>query len=271
MNALFASLMLVAASDTDIASDVNRSNIRTMPVARTPESNTIILAISVPKDGQVINRNPVWMQFRIDGYALESSSSQFDRANEISVSTMGQTVHVVIDNMPYFAVNGPALDPLLEEGGFYYDMRYKFEIPFKLKDGMHTIRAFPARSFGESLKGSTAVTALTFYMGDKTSDAEIDLSQPYITYNEPSNQMFLEEGKPILLDFLVSNAELSSDGYKIRLTIDGKVNRVITSYQPFYIYGLKRGKHTIRLELIDEENKLVAGIFNDVQQTFTVH
>lgn len=270
MNAVFAAMMLVATVLADRPPEANRSNIRTMPVARSAESTTIVLAISTPKPGQLLSANPVWVQFRIDGYALGAASSQFDRANEIAVCKMGQTIHFVIDNMPYFAINEPALDPF-DESGFYYNTRYKFQLPFRLKDGIHTIRAFPARSFGESLKGENAFVARNFYVGDEENNPQIDLSQPYITYNEPSDQVRNEEGKPVLLDFLVSNAELSSDGYKVRVSIDGKVNRIVTSYQPFYIYGLKKGKHTVRLELLGEENKLVPGIFNDVQQTFTVH
>lgn len=270
MQALIASWMLLAAITADKPAEPNRSNIRTLPVIRTPEANTIVLVIAVPKEGTVLGSNPVWVQFRIDGYALGAGSSQFDRSSEVAVSDMGQTVRVVIDNEPYFPVNEPALDPF-DEGGFYYNMSYKFEVPFRLKSGEHTIRMFPARSFGESIKGDRAFTAMNFYVGSEKENSAMDLSGPYITYNEPSDHMPLEEGRPILLDFYLCNAELSSDGYKVRLTIDGKVNRTITSWQPYYIYGLKKGKHTLRLELLDSHNDRVPGLFNDVQQSITVH
>jgi hypothetical protein len=83
--------------------------------------------------------------------------------------------------------------------------------------------------------------------------------------------MYLVEGRPILLDFYVSNTELSPDGYRVRLTVDGKVNRTLSFWQPYYIYGLKKGKHTVRLELLDPTGQLVPGMFNNVQQSFTVH
>lgn len=267
MIALFSTWMLLATLAADTPAEGNR--VRTMPVARTPEANTIVLTIAVPKDGTVVPGSPVWVQFRIDGFALGAGSSQFDRAAEIATTNKGQTVHVVIDNHPYFAVNEPAIDPF-DEGGYYYDMSYKFEVPFRLKSGEHTIRVFPARSFGESLKGDKAFHAITFYVGAASDKQQVDLSQPYLTYNEPSDQMPLSADKPILLDFYVSNAELSSDGYKVRLSIDGKVNRTLSTWQPYYIYGLKRGKHTIRLELLDESNKLISGPFNDVERTITV-
>lgn len=266
MSVLFASIMLAMAALK--SPEPNHSNIRTMPVARTPESSTVVLTIAIPQDGQAVG-SPVWIQFRIDGYAL-GASSQFERASEIAQTDMGQTVHVVIDDQPYFPINEPALDPF-DEGGFYYDMSYKFEVPFQLKEGMHTIRMFPARSFGESLKGDKTFAAIHFYVGGSDDRSDMDLSQPFLTYNEPSGQMYYVENKPVLLDFFVSNTELSSDGYKVRLTIDGKVNRTLSSWQPYYIYGLKKGRHTIRLELLDSENQRVSGLFNDVKQTITIH
>lgn len=267
MNLLLAVCLLAATAATS-SSEPNRSSLRAMPVTRTPEANTIILTIAVPKNGQVIN-NPAWIQFRIDGYSLGSASSQFDRSSELAVTDKGQTVHVVVDNDPYFPINEPALDPF-NEGGFYYDMSYKFKIPHTLKEGMHTVRVFPARSFGESLKGENSFHAVQFYIGEDTGEGGVDLSQPYLTYNEPSDQMPLSEKKPILLDFYICNTELSADGYKVRLTVDGKVVRTITSWQPYYLYGLKSGKHTIRLELLDSDNALVPGPFNDVTRTITV-
>ncbi len=269
MDALFASFLLATAPLADRPAELNHSSIRTMPMVRTPEANTVALAIAIPQDGEVTH-NPVWIQFRIDGFALGAASSQFERASEIAQSKMGQTVHVVIDNRPYFAINEPALDPF-DEGGFYYDMSYKFQIPFTLNEGMHTIRMFPARAFGESLKGDRAFQAMTFYIGKEKDNPQINLSEPYITYNEPSNEMYLIEGQPVLLDFYVSNTELTPDGYRVRLTIDGKVNRLLAFWQPYYIYGLKKGKHTIRLELVDGAMKGVPGLFNDVQRTITIH
>lgn len=242
--------------------------IRTMPVIPTPESRTVMLKIAIPKEGQIVS-NPTWIQFRIDGFAL-GAASQFERASEIVVSKMGQTVHVIIDNEPYIAINEPAVDPFDRSTNFY-DMSYKFQLPYNLSEGVHTIRMFPARSYGESLKGDNTFAAMKFYVGTNRDSKEIDLSAPYITYNEPSPSMPLKAGTPVLLDFYVNNTELSVDGYKVRLSVDGTVDRVLTLWSPYYIYGLSKGRHTIRLELLDSDNKLVPGIFNDVEQTITIH
>ncbi|HEY4255341.1 MAG TPA: hypothetical protein VGM34_03230 [Chlamydiales bacterium] len=253
-----------------VANVWSAEQMRVQPVSRTPAADTVKVVVALPKSGAVLKGNPVWVQLRVDGFALGADSGQFDRADEIAVSGMGQTIHLVVDDMPYFAVNEPALDPFNEQG-FYYDTSYKFEIPKKLSKGLHVLRAFPARSYGESLKGEKTFFATTFYVGTNEDAKTIDLSKPYITYNEPSSQMELSTEQPILLDFYLSNCELTSDGYRVRLSLDGNVHRILSVWVPYYIYGLSRGKHTVRLELIDKHDKLVDGPYSDVSETIMVH
>lgn len=244
--------------------------MRILPVNPTPEAETVALVIAIPKPEQVVKKNPVYLQFRIDGFSLASSSSQFARSQDLPITDMGQTVHVIIDEHPYFPVNGPAIEPF-EESGYYYNTSYKIELPFTLKEGMHIIRMFPARSYGESLKGDNAFQVGVFYVGENKPTIKVDLSKPFLTYNEPSDQFEYEEGRPVLLDFLISNCELTRDGYKVKLTVDEKFNRMLTSWQPYYIYGLPKGVHKIRLELMDRANQGVPGIFNRVERTIVVH
>lgn len=242
--------------------------IRLMGVKPTPEPETVSLFLAFPRDGSMAKKNPVWVQVRLEGYAL-GTDSYFDRKDEVANSDKGQTLHVIIDDKPYFAVNEPAVDPFKEQGN-YYVLSYKFELPFTLGPGMHTMRIFPARSYGEALKGEKTFVASTFYIEDQTNPSHINLSKPYLTYNEPSDQKNLVESKPLLLDFYLSNCELSADGYKVRLTIDDSIVRTITVWQPYYIYGLKQGKHTIQLELLNAKNQVVAGPFNTAKRQITI-
>ena len=150
-----------------------KETIQVLPVPRTPESKTVLLAIAFPESQEVVPKNPVWVQFRLDGYPL-GAGSQFDRADEVVVSSMGQTVHVIVDNQPYFPVEQPAIDPFNEEGS-YYDTSYKFRLLDSLSEGLHTIRMFPARSFGESLKGERTFFATTSLGSDKKMALPSDL------------------------------------------------------------------------------------------------
>lgn len=260
-------LINMASPQTGVAPEL--PGLRVLAVPPSPEGETVVLRLALPEYGQVLNALPIWLQFRVEGYPL-GSDSQFDRRDEVAGTDLGQTLHIVIDDNPYFAYSGPAF-AAFDEVSLYYDSSYKIEIPYRLTEGMHTIRAFPARSFGESLKGENTYIASVFYVGKEKDNPGLSLDGPYITYNEPSNQIYLTSSKPILLDFYVTNCALTADGYKVRLSIDGHGVRTLTSWQPYYIYGLPKGNHTVLLELIDRDNKVVPGEFNRVQRSITVH
>lgn len=236
--------------------------IQVIPVTRTPEPEAGGLFISYPEDGQLIRTNPVWVQVRLQGYAL-GTDSNFPRAKEVANKKQGQSLHVIIDNEPFFTYSGLSIDPFDQEGD-YYDQSYKFRVPDDLEEGEHILRIFPARSYGEGLKGPRYFKEAVFYVGKKTPSYPENLEDPYLTYNEPSGMLRIKEGEPVLLDFYVHNCDLSEDGYKVRLTIDKGNKRFLTEWRPYYIYGLKKGTHQIRLELVDKKNRRVAGAFNRV-------
>ncbi len=246
----------------------NPGVIRVIPVDRTPEPDAIKVKILFPQDGELKTSNPVKGQIRLDSTYL-GVDSEFDRAKEIYNSRSGQTLHIFIDNQPYFTVNEALIDSL-DNDQEYYDQTADFEIPFRLDPGMHVIRTFPARSYNESFKGSDAFAASIFYFKEKKDDPKIDLSQPYLTYNEPQGEYTYRKGQPILLDFYVTHCQLSRDGYKVRLTIDKEDDRILSSWQPYYIYGLSKGVHSIRLELMNPDNKPVPGPFNNIQRTIVL-
>jgi hypothetical protein len=137
---------------------------------------------------------------------------------------------------------------------------------------MHIIRTFPVRSYNESVKSERAFAASTFYYQTKKESAVMDLSKPYLTYNEPQGEYDYakKDMQPILLDFYLTHCDLSQDGYKVRLTIDNTDKRTLTAWQPYYIYGLGKGLHKVRLELLDPSNNVIPGPFNDVTRTIVV-
>ncbi len=245
-----------------------KEKVQVIAVKSSPQPENARIYISYPKKGEIERSSTVIMQLKLRGFPL-GNISQVPRADELANSKMGQSIHVVIDNEPYFARTGPSLAPYDEEGNFY-EAQYRFKIPYHLSKGEHFIRVFPCRSFGESLKSQGSFAASSFFVETKKENQNVNLSQPYLTYNEPSGYLKLTERQPVLLDFYLSNAELSKDGYKIRLTIDKNIKRILTAWTPYYIYGLRNGKHTIRLELINRNGDKVPGEFNDIQRTFKI-
>jgi hypothetical protein len=243
--------------------------IRIVPVPPTPEPETVETRVVFPQMRDIQTKNPVDVQIRLDGYPLRTYS-QFPRAREVlNYNKEGQSLHIVVDNEPYFAENEAIVDAL-DNAMDYYDQVLEFEVPFDLSPGMHILRVFPARSYGESIKSDGAFTARTFFFRTKTPTINVDLSQPYLTANQPQGDYKYDSKKPILLDFYLTNVLLSRDGYKVRVTIDKTVQRIVTQWIPYYIYGLKQGDHTIKLELLNEQNKVAPGEFNSVERSFTL-
>lgn len=248
----------------------NPKGIQVVPVNPSPDPNEIETRILFPKRDEMKTSTPIKGQIRVDGVALGVDTEQ-PRRKEIWNDPEGQSLHIFIDNQPYFSVNEAFIDSLddIEE---YYDQTADFEIPFKLQPGMHVIRTFPVRSYNESYKSDRAFTASIFYYQEKKDNPQIDLNKPYLTYNEPQGEYDYNKKnqQPILLDFYLTNCDLSRDGYKVRLTIDNDNQRILTAWQPYYIYGLKKGQHRIRLELLDPQNNYVSGLFNDVTRTIVI-
>lgn len=247
--------------------EINPAELRVVPVDSTPEADNVEITIVFPKEDQLVNKTPVELQIRLNGYPL-ANMSDFDRRFEIKNDPNGQSVRVFIDDLPYFSIYEAFVDNL-DDNNFYFQQTLFEKIPYSLKSGIHYIRTFPVRSFGESLKGEGCYNASAFYYkSEKGSSLDVDLNGPYLTYNEPQGSF--NANKPILLDFYLTGARLSRDGYKVRLSIDSD-NRIITTWAPHYIYGLGKGKHTIQLQLLDPQNKPVGGSFNTVKKEITVH
>ena len=245
------------------------SEARVVPIEETPQPKTVVVRIVFPKEQKNYNKLPIHSQIRLEGFSL-GTISPFERSKTLREDPKGQTLRVIIDNDPYIAYD-QSVEDSFDENREYYDKILSFELPGHISPGEHIIRAFPARSFGESLKLEGSFNASTFYYRDssKKKTLDVDLNKPYLTYNEPQGEFSSDQ--PILLDFYINNCQLSKDGYRVRFSVDGKVVRLLTDWTPYLIYGLPKGNHTIRLVLIDKDNKAVPGMFNNIQRTITVN
>jgi hypothetical protein len=265
--------LLLAATTTITAAEykprtANPAKIRVVPVDRTPEPDNVDLSVTFPKNNQVVPSGRINLQMQVEGFPL-GTNSDFERAKELYVDPRGQNIRVIVDEHAPFGIYLTFVDSL-DQNNVYFNKTLNKDIPFSLKKGEHIIRAFPVRSYGESLKQPGRFAVSTFYVEKKEDDIDEDLSEPYITYNEPQGRIPYKKNGPVLLDFYLSNTELSKDGYKIRLSIDGEHVRILTDWIPYFLYGLSKGKHTVHLELLDPQNEKVPGAFNDVSKEITL-
>ena len=268
---LLLSVSLLSCCLSGFAADINElaanaDEVQIVSVDKTPEPEEVELKVVYPSNDDLKESLPIRFEARVDGFPV-ATDSLFDRAKELRVNKDGQSIHVIVDERDYFEAYEPLFDAL-DNHDLYYDQKIDFTPPFKITPGKHIVRLFPARSFGESLKGPGCFDTVVFYYKTKEETIKMDLNGPYLTYNEPVGTYAIN--KPILLDFYIQNCVMSKDGYKVRITIDKKIQRILSSWTPYYIYGLKKGKHQIKLELLDPKNKVVPGIFNTVEKTITV-
>ncbi len=247
---------------------VHSSKIYIVPVVSTPEPGYVKNTIQFPESGQILDGDEMRGQIELLGFPLGVDTMQ-PRSKVIYNDPLGQSLHIFIDNEPYFSVN-EALTDALQDFQDYFVQTVTFTASISsLSPGMHVLRALPVFSFNESLKGRTVLSTRIFYVREKKENFSFDPNKPFLTYNEPQGEYdyIPESPEPILLDFYLSNCKLSQDGFKLRISIDDEVIDTITSWQPYYIYGLKPGTHKIRTELLNPLNQAVQGSFNDVTRT----
>ncbi len=210
------------------------------------------LTVVSPSASQVVTSDSVMVRVELKGVELASpTAGETDKG--IAYSKEGQHIHVIIDDKPYMAM-------------------YKtdsFSVG-ALSPGVHTLRAFPSRSWHESIKSPGAFVAHNFYVKSKSGDVMMKEKDPMLTYSRPKGDYKGNDTKRILLDFYLSNAELGPDKYKVVASIDGQVKDTLTEWVPYFIEGLGKGEHKIKLELIGPDGKPVPGPYNITERTINV-
>lgn len=242
--------------------------LQIVPYAPSPAADNIFLRVVLPEYGELLNKAPVSFQLKMVNFALgvTSKNKLFPTLRE---DPLGQSIRVVVDNRPYTSVG------VLAEDSYNANLDVmRKNLSFKLSDlekGEHVIRCFPVTSFGECIKRGNNFDVSTFYVGTKKAAIRQDLSKPYLTYNEPQGEYSLKSAQdPILVDFFISNCTLTRQGYKVRISIDGEVLGMLYQWTPYLLFGLKKGEHTVRLELLDADDILVPGDFNFAERKIVI-
>ncbi len=182
--------------------------------------------------------------FHVEGYTLgEQTQKRFDDA--LANSELGQHIHLIINNGPYFA-------------------KYSQEFAQELEEGNNVILAFLSRSYHESIKNPNAYVLTQIGEGEK-----IDLTQELLFYSRPKGTYKGDDTEKVLLDFYLINTTISPNGNKVRATIQD-TEFIIDQWAPYYIEGLPKGEISIKLELIDSEGKLIDSPFNPSIRTVTL-
>jgi hypothetical protein len=249
------------------------------------EAKPVLKIISPAKDA-LINGSTVDVKLELSG-DLKGYMPHKDPA-----TGKGNHIHVILDNQPYEA---------------YYELGQPFELRNVIA-GKHTLRVFPSRPWHESYKNDGAFQMVAFTVkggGDASKPTttnsgqtmannnsagnpqtaregkdvsastagDVDPMKPLLTYSRPKGEYKGEDADPIMIDFWLSNAKLKGDGgdYRVRYIIDDDEARYIDKWEPIWLSGWISGKHTVRLELLDKDQKPVEnGGYNTTTREITV-
>ncbi len=132
-----------------------------------------------------------------------------------------------------------------------------------LSAGENYVFAALSRSYNLSIHASPKsylLTKVTIY--DNKSKIETPKGSHLIPIS-PVGQYDYEFTKKILLDFYLVNTPLSEKGNYVLITIDNTEFK-ITKWAPFIIEGLSSGIHSVSFKLMDANNHLIPGPFNDI-------
>lgn len=228
----------------DTAGMIESGSIRIIPLKGSPDFPDASLEVNLPEQNAQLKSGEVTFNFEIKNYQLKKQTPN-PSCNQCNNSKDGQHIHLILNNEPYIAI---------------YDTVYKQT----LKDGRYIALSFLSRSYHESLKHFGAFDVRQFTVG-KTKDKPADLTRPLLFYSRPKGEYAGEFAKNILLDFYVLNTDLSREGKKIRVTINGN-EFIIVKWQPYIIQGMPMGENIIKLELIDENGKLLESPANSIER-----
>ena len=262
-----------AATQTLIVTDTPQRIKDVIATRGEQDSAAPQLKIVEPAANANVNSSTVKVKLNISG-DLKGYKPHKDPATQ-----MGNHIHVILDNQPYEA---------------YYNLDEEFELR-NVADGEHTLRVFASRPWHESYKNSGSFQMVKFSVKNGGGDANkpattnsgqqmsnansnanaapvregkdmqnstagaADAAKPLLTYSRPKGEYKAVEADPIMIDFWLASGQLIGDGgtYRVRYSVDGGEPKYIDKWAPIWLSGWTAGKHTIKLELVDEGGRLV--------------
>ena len=193
-------------------------------------------------------------EYEVKNYELTQQTAGHEACN-CNNSSKGQHIHLILNNKPYKAL-------------------YKPEFDTALKPGHYLAVSFLSRSFHESVKNKNAYQVEQFNVldkkgNDKGKEKEVDVSKPMLVYSRPKGEYSGKDAENVLLDFYLLNTDLSEAGNKVVATVNGQ-KFTLTKWTGYAIKGLKEGKNTIKLQLVNKDGKTIPGPYNSVERKITI-
>jgi hypothetical protein len=211
----------------------------------SPEFTASKLSLITDQKAEQTNNH---FSFNVENYKLgEQTPGAIE--NGLANSAKGQHIHMIVNNGPYSA-------------------HYTSDFSKDLNQDSNLILFFLSRSFHESVKNPNAFSLIQINSDEENSES-YDLNSEFLFYSRPKGIYKGNDTKKLLLDFYLVNTEISSNGNKVRVTINEK-EFIIEEWTPYYIEGLPLGEVTVKLELINSNGELIDTPFNPVERKVTL-
>lgn len=134
-----------------------------------------------------------------------------------------------------------------------------------LLPGNNLILAYTTDESGISFKHPDRYFLKNF-LYDEVDDG-FDPSSPHLFYLGPEGTYSSRDR--IFLDFLLVANPAEGNAVMVELTIDGQ-SHLLKNKTAYAIEGLGRGRHSLRIRLVDREQKTIPGPFNDSGDRYVV-
>jgi hypothetical protein len=178
----------------------------------------------------------------------------------------GTHVHLILDNKPYKPIYDAKLPVKMS------DLAYGAAID----EGQHVLVAFPSRANHESVKTSNALSVVSFFVGKKAGEKKTDIKKPMLVYSRPKGNYNGDMANHVLIDFQLVNDTLAEGKDHVHIAVTGEgiadpLTAEVTKFgTPYYLDNLRNGSYTVKLDLVDKDNKPVAGPWNSVSRDIKV-
>lgn len=255
------------------------------------------LKIVWPAEGITVNRSTVLVKLEISG-DLKGYKPHMDEATK-----MGNHIHVILDNQPYEAyynIDGAPFELRNVSSGEHtlrvfasrpwhegYKNKGSFQIvKFNVRNPDADSNQPVTTNSGQQMSNVSSNTSPTpegkSFEPSQARAVSVDDAKPLLTYSRPKGEYKGADADAIMIDFWLTNATLVGDDppfhreghsplYRVRYSVDGGEPKFIDKWQPIWLSGWTSGKHSIKLELVDESgNVFDNGGYNSTTREITV-
>jgi len=135
----------------------------------------------------------------------------------------------------------------------------------EIEKGNNLFFCYLSRSYDLSVKNKNASFLFKINADPAGCFSETELSDTVVALLQPRGVFSSGQEEKVLLDFFLKNVSLQ-DGNYISLLVDN-IEFKLTKWVPFWIQGLKSGKHKVSIDLKTKEGLSIKGVMPDQLST----